>query len=416
MVPDRHRCLPALRLQPWRWVLRRTTQYHDAPYRSRRAHNSGKECDPLSYVLSFLCNLFQDRYSLETGMLQQALPELAQTAPGRLCRAIGLFPRTADRRAGLQARTNEGWGELLIHLEAVTGRFAHENAVLIVHTHPGWPPEVLFSLHPVGALPLAPHLRIRVQLLLAPLGDRGITGPRRDKIAIRVEDLQPIVQPISHVDNAIVIHRNARGTIELARSRARLATLHQEPAIRAKLLNAVVAPVGNVHIALAVEVDTPGHIELAITAATCAPLRQESAIFGKFLNAVITAIHHVHIVIGIKRQTSRTVEFPVTCARALLPLADIVPILAEDGNAIEPFVGDVDIPVFVKGNGGRPDQGAIVEAKLVWSLVRHATGEGCDVLFVYRADGNPCTFGTILRGTAEHVQEVALTPGGKDRR
>src|SRR5262245_13045336 len=238
MVPDRHRCLPELRPQPWHWVPRRTTQYRDAPYRSRRAHNSGKECDPLSCVFSF--QSLPGQMQLRDTDIQQAIPKPAQTAPGRLCRAIGLFPRTADRRVALQARTSESRGELLIHLEAVTGRFAHENAVLIVHTHPGWPPEVLFPFHPVGALPLAPHLRIRVQLLLAPLGDRCITGPRRDKITIRVEDLQPIVQPISYVDHAIVIHRNARGTLELALTRARLTTRHQEPAIRAKLLNAVV--------------------------------------------------------------------------------------------------------------------------------------------------------------------------------
>src|SRR5882672_9930795 len=407
MVPVRHRCLPAPQLQPWRWVPRRITQYRGAPYRSRRARSSGKECDQSSFSKPFLD--MSQAWSREN-----PTAGTAGAKPSVPCHRD--LPGTADRRVALQTRPSEGRGELLIHLEAVTRRFAYENAVLVIHTHAGWPPKILFPFQPVGALPLAPHLRIRVQLLLAPLGDRCITGPRRDKIAIRVEDLQPVVQPVSHVDNAIVIHRNPRGTIELALSRARPATLHQEPAIRAKLLNAVVAPVGNVHIALAVEVDTPGHIELAITAASRAPLRQESAIFGKFLNAVITAIHHVHIVIGIKRQTSRTVEFPVTWARALLPLADIVSILSEDGNAMEPFVGDVDIPIFVKGNGSRPDQGAIVKAKFVRPLVRHAAGEGGDVLFVYRADGNPCAFGTILRGTAEHVQEVALPPSGKHRR
>src|SRR5262249_39806195 len=113
---------------------------------------------------------------------------------------------------------------------------------------------------------------------------------------------------------------------------------------------------------------TPGHIELAIATAGRAPFRQELAIFGKFLNAVIAGVYHIHIVIGIQGQTSRTVEFPVACARTLLPLADIVPVLGEDGNAIEPFVSDVDVPVFVKGDSGRPDQRAIVEVKLVWPL------------------------------------------------
>src|SRR5215472_3175455 len=116
---------------------------------------------------------------------------------------MGLL-RAADRRLGLQARTNEGRGELAIHLEAVTGRFNHKNPVLVIHCYTSWTPEILFPFHAIGTLALLPHLRIGVELLLAPLGDRRITGPRSDKGAISIEDLQPIVQTVGHVDNAIV--------------------------------------------------------------------------------------------------------------------------------------------------------------------------------------------------------------------
>src|SRR5262249_22447304 len=108
-------------------------------------------------------------------------------------------------------------------------------------------------------------------------------------------------------------------------------------------------------------------------------------------------------------------EFPIACPRALLPLADIVAILGEDGNSIEPLVSHVDIPGTVKGDGGRPDHGAIVKVKFVWPLCGHAAREGRDVFFVDRAYRNPCAFRAILRGSAEHVQQVALTAGGKDR-
>src|SRR5215831_12652619 len=98
--------------------------------------------------------------------------------------------RTTDRCVGLQARTNEGRGELAIHLEAVAGRFTHKNPVLVIYRHTGWPPEILFPFHPVSALALLPHLCIGVELLLPPLGDRRITSPCSHKGAISIEDLQ----------------------------------------------------------------------------------------------------------------------------------------------------------------------------------------------------------------------------------
>src|SRR5262245_54658758 len=45
----------------------------------------------------------------------------------------------------------------------------------------------------------------------------------------------------------------------------------------------------------------------------------------------------------------------------------------------------------------------------------YTTGKGRHILFIDRANGNAGAFGTILRGTAEHVQQVTFPPGGKHR-
>src|SRR5262249_34355140 len=339
-------------LWPWRqpehWAPDRAAPCHGDPSRSRRAHNSRTEYDQLSLLRFF-----------------------------SLGKARGLVPLTPILGTRhLQTRTNKEGRELAIHLETIASRFAHEDPVLVIHAYTGWTPKILFPFHPPGALPLAPHLRIGVQLVLTPFGDRGITGARGGKTTISVEDLQAIVQPVGHVDDTIVIHCHAGGAVELPFARARLANLHQEAAIRAKLLNAVVAPVGDIDIALTVEVDTPGHIELAITMAVGAPFGQEAAILGEFLDAVIAAVHNVDVIISIKGHARGAIEFAIATPRALGPFAYVIPILREDGNPIQPLIRYVDTPLAVKGDGGGPDHGAIVEVKFVWPLCGHAACEG----------------------------------------
>src|SRR5215831_15847711 len=145
-------------------------------------------------------------------------PWPAKLVPHLALPCHGALPRSTDRHVGLQAKTNEGRGELAIYLETVTGRFTHKNPVLVIHTHAGWPPEILFPLHAVGTLALLPHLRIGVELLLSPLGDRRVPSARGHKGAISIEDLQPVVEPVGHVDNTIVVHSHTRGTTELTLS------------------------------------------------------------------------------------------------------------------------------------------------------------------------------------------------------
>src|SRR5215471_7338428 len=96
----------------------------------------------------------------------------------------------------LETRTNKGGRKRTIYLDAVASRLRHKDPALVIHRHAGWPPKILFPFEPVGTLPLAPHLRIRVDLLFPPLGDRRVAGPGGDKAAIKVEDLQPVVQPV----------------------------------------------------------------------------------------------------------------------------------------------------------------------------------------------------------------------------
>ena len=172
-------------------------------------------------------------------------PSLSQhrRRAGRLCRALESF-QVSYRRGPTKAGESFWYTWMRLRADSHTKMRSSSST----HTPVG--PQKSFSVPYRRRAAARPHLRIGVQLFLAPLGDGCIAGPRRDKIALGIEDLQPVVQPVSHVDDPIAIHRNTGGTIEFTLSRARPAALHQKLTIRAELLNTVIAPVGNVHIAL----------------------------------------------------------------------------------------------------------------------------------------------------------------------
>src|SRR5207248_10853442 len=106
----------------------------------------------------------------------------------------------------------------------------------------------------------------------AQLGQHGRASQRSDKTAIGIEHLQAVVLEVGHVNNAILIHGDAGGPIELAIPLSRRAKLQQELAIWGEFLNAVVAPVGHVYVPMLVDIDAPGDVELAVTAAAAPPL------------------------------------------------------------------------------------------------------------------------------------------------
>ena len=85
--------------------------------------------------------------------------------------------------------------------------------------------------------------------------------------AIGSQHLYTVVQPICHVDIAVIVHADPVGPIELANAISGLPKAGQPFAVSRKLLDAVVAPVGHEHISFLVQGDTPRHVELAGAAA-----------------------------------------------------------------------------------------------------------------------------------------------------
>src|SRR5262249_52026802 len=74
------------------------------------------------------------------------------------------------------------------------------------------------------------------------------------------------------------------------------------------------------------------------------------------------------------RQSCRPVQLAVSRAR-LAPFAQEVTVFVEDGNPVQPLVGDIDILLAVQGDGDGPDKLTVAFA---------AGAELTDVLFVER--------------------------------
>src|SRR5262245_40466268 len=207
---------------------------------------------------------------------------------------------------------------------------------------------------------LADHVRVGHQLLSAPLRQLVITLEAGNKATVRRQNLYTVVLPVGNVDVPILVYAYATGPVKLAHTAARLSTARQMLAIRRELLDAVVTPVGHVHITVRVQTEAPGHVQLARPTAEDAELTLVFAIQRELLDAVVTAIGHVHAAVG-DRQPCRLVQFAISRAR-LAPFAQEGAIFVEDRNAVQPLVGDVDIPILIQGNGGRPHELAVAFA------------------------------------------------------
>src|SRR6266446_37281 len=171
-------------------------------------------------------------------------------------------------RSSLHGTTIE-YGRLLAeHLDTVAGALHHKDLAFIINLYRyGSLERFLTFLQPLGSLPASHHHRIQLHAFPAPLGQRGLASQRGDKAASGIEHLQAVVLEVGHVNDAILIHGDSGGPIELAVTLSRRAKLQQEPAIGAEFLNAIVAPVSHVHIPVLVYIDAPGDVQLAITAA-----------------------------------------------------------------------------------------------------------------------------------------------------
>jgi hypothetical protein len=80
------------------------------------------------------------------------------------------------------------------------------------------------------------------------------------------------------------------------------------------------------------------------------------------LYPVVQAVHDVKVVFLVKSDARRTVQLPITAA-GFAPLVKELAIFVEDGDALEVFIGDVDIATAVNVNGNGPDKLPVSRAR-----------------------------------------------------
>jgi len=77
-------------------------------------------------------------------------------------------------------------------------------------------PEHSLGCEVADAVALADHVRVGPDLIYAPLGQAGVAGELADEAALRGQDLDPVVQPVCHVDIAVLVDTDAGGAVELS--------------------------------------------------------------------------------------------------------------------------------------------------------------------------------------------------------
>ena len=75
----------------------------------------------------------------------------------------------------------------------------------------------------------------------------------------------------------------------------------------------------------------------------------------ELLDPVAKAVNHIQVIIAVHRDARRAVQLTVSYSRAA-PHAQETAIFVEDGDPIEPFIGDVDILLAVQGEPSGPDE------------------------------------------------------------
>src|SRR5215510_6682789 len=88
------------------------------------------------------------------------------------------------------------------------------------------------------------------------------------------------------------------------------------------------------------------------------PGTEKSAIFGVFLDAVVATVHHQQVLLVIKGKTSRPVKLTVTAALPAPP-GEEGALFIEKGNALQSFIGDIDILLGIERHGYGPHDLAI---------------------------------------------------------
>src|SRR5262249_35839465 len=150
------------------------------------------------------------------------------------------------------------------------------------------------------------------------------------------------------------VHTHATGTVELAHPAAGLPKAGQPLALGRELLDAIITPVRHINIAVRVQAQAPGHIQLARPSAEGAELAEVFPVQRELLDTVIAAVSQEPGP-AADRQACRPVQLAVSSPR-LAPFAQEVAACVEDGNPVQPLVGDIDMLLAIQGDGGGPDE------------------------------------------------------------
>ena len=171
--------------------------------------------------------------------------------------------------------------KFLVDLDSVAVAVGHIDFAVLVHVDRHRAVEAALGFDVLDRqLQLSFNIRVGVKQGLAPLGHSTVADEHVFEPTGPVEDLDPVVQPIAHVNIAVCVHGDAIGAVELPLVSTRGAKGHQEIAFSVKFLDPVVAPIGDVNIPRNVDSDAPRHVELPFSISQSAPFGYELTIGG----------------------------------------------------------------------------------------------------------------------------------------
>ncbi len=183
--------------------------------------------------------------------------------------------------------------------------------------------------------------------------------------AFGVVDFDFVLAPVADVDVAIGVDGDVAGAVEFAWASAGLANGLQEAALGGELLDTVVAPIGYVDVVAGVYGDAPGLIEFAVAGTGATECQDKVAVAGELGDAIVALFRDIKVLVGVEDHAGGSAKFSRLGA-ASAPLAEEVFLFdigavefdgcVEDGDSVQPLVGDVGKAVAVDGDGGGPDE------------------------------------------------------------
>ena len=131
-----------------------------------------------------------------------------------------------------------------------------------------------------------------------------------------------------------------------------------ELAVGGELLHPVVVEVGDVNEALLVHGNAPGRIQLPLAAAVAAPGTQERSVQGEPADFVAPPVGDIQGLVGADGDAGGAVGPGLVLAHGV-PVSEEPAVLVEHGDSVQPFVGDVQVAPSIGDDSGGPDELAV---------------------------------------------------------